>query len=507
MKSLVFLTGCRLKNKLRELVRRPGKLILTLVFAFVMVMNLFVGNVYYSASRPIEEFFAIIFVFYLLCFLLEAKKGFEHGGTMFSLTDVNFLFVSPLKPASVLFHAMVGRMGASMWMGLAFIYQFSLLRSSYDISVIDMIIAVIGYGAVAFLSQNTGMLIYFFTCGRKEKLKKAKTAFYALFAVFFAAFLSGFDFSSPSFLGAAESLTAFPMKLFPVAGWVFAVAEGALRGQSLQSLIGISACLAFTVLTFAVIATKEHGYYEDVLLTAERRADTKSESSMKSDDEIPEKNHGGIRRGRGASAIFYRHCLENRRSKTSLFSPSSLFYLAMIVVYALALKSELIELFSLSCTVSVLTVLSGKWLKELAMPQVYLIPESAVKKLFYMLAEMMPKIIAESALQCIVIGALCKLGALTVITLIFARTAFCFVLTGSAMLTARFFREREKNNVFAAVCVFLGVIFSLPSVLVFVFLSGFGMGMIISFAAMSAVNILTGFVLLFFARNLLSFAD
>lgn len=507
MKSLIFLTGCRLKNKLKELVRRPGKLILTLIFAFVMVMNISLGNVSYSASRPIEEFFAIIFVFYLLCFLLEAKKGFEHGGTMFSLTDVNFLFVSPLKPVSVLFHAMVGRMGTSMWMGIAFIYQFSLLRSNYDISVIDMIIAVIGYGAVAFLSQNAGMLIYFFTCGRKDSLKKVKIVFYALFEVLLAVFLAGFDFSSPSLINAAKSLTALPMKLFPVAGWVFAGVEGALTGQTLYSLICILACLAFTVLTFAIIATREHGYYEDVLLTAERRADTKGESSMKSDDEISEKKHSGIRKGKGASAIFYRHRLENQRSKTSLFSPSSLFYLAMIVVYALALKSDLLQLFSLSCTVSVLTVLSGKWLKELTMPQVYLIPESAVKKLFYMLAEMMPKIIAESALQCIVIGALCKLGAMTVITLIFARTAFCFVLTGSAMITAMFFREREKNNVFAAVCVLLGVIFSLPSALVFVFLTNFGMGMIISFAVMSAVNVLTGFVLLFFARNLLSFAD
>lgn len=511
MKSLIFLSSRKLKNKLTELLKSPWKLIMTLGFIMLFVMNMSIDKISPSGSRPIVEFYAIIFVFYIVCFMIETKKGFERGGTMFSLSDVNFLFLSPIKPASVLFYAMAGRIGTSLWMGIAFIYQFSLLRTQYAISFNNMICAVIGYGAVAFLSQLAGMLIYFFTCGNSEKLKKAKRVFYLLCAAFLVPFAVSLVthplFPSLTITDVAEGITGETMKLFPVAGWVLAAVEGAIKGLIPQLISALSVSVIFTVIVFAVISNLRHGYYEDVLLSAEKTADSKGTGEVRIDEKTLLEQNRKIKKGKGASAFFHKHRLENRRTKATLLSPTSIFYLVLIVVYAFVFKNGAIELFLISCTASVLTILTGRWVKELTLPYIYLTPDKPVKKLFYLLPEMLPKVITESVLHCVAIGYVGKYGIITIAAMIFARISLCFVLMAAALIVARFFREKEKNNIFVAVCLFIGMLFALPSIIVLFFFSDFGMGTVTGFAAMTAVNIPIGFLLLFFARNLLKFSD
>lgn len=504
MKSLVYLSVCRYKNKLFELVRSPFKFILTSGFVALTVLNLFVDSFGHSGTRPVGEFYAIIFVFYICSFVMQSSKGFSHGGTMFSFTDVNFLFLSPVKPSSVLFHGMLGQLGSSLWMGLVFIYQFALLRSFYPVSVKEMLVCVLCFGAVTFLSQLTGMLIYFFTCGEEVKVKKAKTAYFSVLIAFIALCLSGLDVTSLSVSGAALAVTSDYMKLFPVAGWIFAFVEGILEGRAVMCLAGAVISVLFVVATFVALSKAKHGYYEDVLLTAEKT--TVSKQSVKAPSDVGASSKG-IGRGEGVSVIFFKHLLENRRSKSLLFSPSALFYLVVIAVYALVFKSSMLALFVMSCTASILTVLSGRWIKELTMPYIYILPGNAVRKLFFMLPEMLPKVLAESILQCAVIGFFCKLGVKTIIALTVARIAFSFVLMGSALITARFFREKEKNNVFAAVCIFAGLVAALPSVGCAMPVTFYGFGLINAFFVMAAVNVVVGFILLFFARKLLNFVD
>ena len=507
MKSLVYLSVCSCKNKLFELVRNPFKLILTVGFVLLTVLNLFVDNFGYSGGRPIEEFFAIIFIFYICSFVIQASKGFSHGGTMFSLADVNFLFMSPVKPSSVLFHGMLGQLGSSLWMGLIFIYQFALLRSFYPVSVKQMLLCVIGYGGVIFLSQLMGMLIYFFTCGEEVKVKKAKTAFLAVMAVFVLVFLFNFDLSLPSVASAVSAVNSDYMKLFPVAGWLFDFVEGVFEGKTAMSLCGLVLCAIFVVSVFVALSKAKHGYYEDVLVTAEKNALSKEKGKAVTDIKVSEKSRNILLKGQGTSVIFFKHLLENRRSKSFLLSTSSLFYLVLVGVYAFVFKNGMVPLFMMSCMSCVLTVLSGRWVKELTMPYIYILPGSPVRKLFFMLPEMLPKVITESILHCVLIGVACKLGMKTVFALFCARIAFSFVLMSSALITARIYREKEKNNIFAFICILLGFVFALPSIGVAMFVTFYGFGLINAFLIMSAVNVAVGFVLLIFARKLLNFAD
>ncbi len=506
MSSLVYLALCKAKNRLFELLHKPLKLILTLGFIFLTVMNFAVSHSSPLGERPISEFRAIILAFYILCFVTETKKGFHSGGTMFSMADVNMLFMSPIKSVSVLFHGMLSRLGSSLFMALAFVYQFALLRSYYPIEAGDMLTAVAGYAAVVFISQLGGMLIYFYTCGNADKIRKAKVFLYSVCGVFaFVLAVRFFGTHNLNITSLALSLTSLPMRFFPVAGWVLTAVDGIMLSDFLKLFFGVAPCLVFSAVTFALLAFSKHGYYEDVLFSAEKNADKKAEENLQPVTKI--RRNAGKLRGRGASAVFRKHMLENRRTKSALFSPASLFYLVVIGVYGFIFDGDFLMLFSFSCMVSFLPVLGGRWLTELAMPHIYMIPEPAMKKLFYLLPEMLPKILTESVLQCLLIGYLCDLGAVTVVFIILARISVSSVLVASALLMARIFREKEKNNVFIAMSVLPGMIFLLPSVFACVATLNFAVGFALAFAVMSAVNSAVSLLLLFFARNLLKIKD
>lgn len=507
MRPLLFLTLCKTKNKLLELLHKPVKLIFTLLFLFLLVMNFTLSENSLSGERNLSEFKAIIFAFYIVCFVTESKKGFHSGGTMFSMADVNLLFMTPLKSAAILFHGMLSRLGSSLFMALAFVYQFSLLRSLYPITAGDMLIAVAGYAAVVFLSQLTGMLIYFYTCGNSAKIKKAKAIFYSLCAVF-ALFCVIRIFSSQliSLESAALAFTSLPMRFFPVAGWVLSFVDGIMLSDSIGFFAGIIPSVLFPCVAFMLIAFSDKGYYEDVLLSVEKGGDVKADEGASKEIKI-KSSTDLLKKGKGASVLFYKHLLENKRSKSSFFTPTSLIYLVLLGVYGFVFNGDFAMLFSFSCMVSFIPVLSGRWLKELTMPHIFMIPEPPFKKLFYILPEMLSKLVVESVLQCALISYICDLTATAFLSVTLSRLSVSFVLIGSALLAARIFREKEKNNIFLSLSVFPGIILTLPSVALCITALNFGFGIHIAFALMTAVNVILFLVLLFFSRNILKISE
>ena len=66
MSALVYLNLCKYKNKLLELLHKPLKLILTLGFVLLLVMNFTLSQNSPMGERPLLEFRAIIFAFYIL---------------------------------------------------------------------------------------------------------------------------------------------------------------------------------------------------------------------------------------------------------------------------------------------------------------------------------------------------------------------------------------------------------------------------------------------------------
>ena len=105
MSPLIYLSLSRLKNTIRDLFRKPARLIYVvfLVALFVLAIG---GNQSWSSPelyRDPREMVAMATALFLFIFLYMVWNGFSKGGTIFSLSDVNVIFPSPIGRTRALF--------------------------------------------------------------------------------------------------------------------------------------------------------------------------------------------------------------------------------------------------------------------------------------------------------------------------------------------------------------------------------------------------------------------
>lgn len=87
MSALTYLTLTRLKNGIRDLLRKPARLIYVV---FLLALLVFAvqgsGSTYPPESyRDLREVVAMATALFLFIFLLTVWNGFSKGGTIFSL--------------------------------------------------------------------------------------------------------------------------------------------------------------------------------------------------------------------------------------------------------------------------------------------------------------------------------------------------------------------------------------------------------------------------------------
>ena len=110
MNSLVFLLTRSMKNSLLETLRKPAKLtnwlILVIVLGGILAISIFVPR----EQKDLTDLIWLqggLFVILVMFFAGAVKKGLSTGATLFDMSDVNLMFVSPLAPRTILVYGIV----------------------------------------------------------------------------------------------------------------------------------------------------------------------------------------------------------------------------------------------------------------------------------------------------------------------------------------------------------------------------------------------------------------
>ena len=515
MGALGYLFFTRLKNQLKQLIRRPSKLIMILVFVAAVGVTVLPSahtEPSYASYRSMEEFYSIVALLYAAVFVTVAKNGFSNGGSVFSMADVNLIFVSPIKAASALFFGMMQQLGKSLYLGVFLLFQYTLAREYYGIEYTVLIYVAIGYGLTALFSQMIATLIYMAVGPSERKTNGGKLifygiiAFFALLAVIKGDLLSGFDIGK-----AVSAVRNDIMYLFPVSGFVTLGVEGAISGELPKLLIGLVAGVVFSFAYYFILSRAKGDYYEDVLLSAETSfsAITAAEEG-KAPEIAPKKirvGHHGFTKGTGATAIKEKHKIENRRSRVLILDKISIVITVMLAFYSFVMP-QVEVVFITSVYMLTLTVATGRWTKELISPYVYLIPEKPFRKLLNMIWEQIPKIVAESIICFIPVHFILKETVSFTASMIAARIGFGFIFIGANLIMQRLFSTAKRNAVTVIVYMLITVLLSLPSVIaaVVVIFSPF-FTMESTFLITIPVNMAVAGVTLFFVRNILQYSE
>ncbi|MGI5936589.1 MAG: putative ABC exporter domain-containing protein [Oscillospiraceae bacterium] len=517
---LTFLLLTKLKNRLKSLLKSPGKLVYFIIFLALLGVTLFSGRAAEEdpdrVIRDIRELTAGITVLYAVIFLLVANSGFSQGGSMFLLPDVNLVFTAPISPRKVLFYGLFQQMGTSLLAGLFILYQYAWLHNLYDVSYGVLLIILLGYGVSIFLGQVTAMVIYSYTSSDDGVRSRVKAAYYAV-AVAFAAYVlihALGDMSSilPRMVEALNSLVA---RLFPVAGWLGWAVSGIITGDLSGTWTGLGISALYLALAVLLIINTKLDYYEDVIKSAELSHSAITAQKEGTLAEAVPKNvkvgKTGIGKGFGADAIYYKHRVENRRSRIFIVSTASLIWACGVILFALLLRNEgIAPVFAFSSYMQIFSVALGRLTRELTKPYIYLIPEPPFKKLLHAMREMLPSSLLEALIIFIPVAFILKLSLLDTVLCIVARLSFALLFTSGNILMERIWSGASKT---LAIFLFFVVMMLLaaPGVALAVVLSATGhvfvSGNVTILTSLAVCNIPIGLLVIYLCRNMLQYVE
>lgn len=513
MSALSYLTLKKLKNRVKEIFRKPSQLILLVIVVLLICFTAFTSTSgHYGEYRSIDELYSLVMLLYTAVFILASKNGFSNGASIFSMADVNLIFVSPFKNTKVLFYGLLSQLGRSLTLGLFILYQSSLVRSTYGVDYKALVYIFIGYGITVFLSQMTAMLIYSLTSSDDKKCRIAKGIFYSVIGGFVGILLSGCirngGINLPNLVASSNT---WIMKAFPVSGIMSLAVEGMLESKYSFVLYALIYCIVFVAVFYGIVYFTAKDFYEDVLKSAEvsftaitSRKEGKAQEAAPRNVKV---GKTGLNKGFGASVLYEKHKIENRRSRTLLVSGTSLVFIVLTAVYCYVMP-EPVGIFALNVYMLTIGVGTGRWAKELLLPYVYLIPEKSSVKLFHILREQLPQIATESILCFIPVFFILKLGIFETAAMILARITFGFLFIGVNLILQRFMGSSDKKFLVITVYFILTMLFSIPAMGVGAFMGMYlPFNMEFAYFSMAAANVAVATIILICCRNILEYAD
>ncbi len=515
MSPLSYLYLTKQKNRIKEYFRSPSKLIFPLAVVLILLMSLFVApsSVNKGEYRSIDEFFGIVFLVYTLLFVDISKNGFSNGAAFFSMADINLAFVSPLKSARVLFYGVIGQLGRSLYMGVVILLQYTLSREYYGITPGTMAVVALGYGITAFLSQIISMLIYILTSSSDKKVRTGKIIYGSVLAFFVIYVIIKSDvMSSFSFSGILEAAGDNVLRFMPVSGTVSFLVESVVKHNTAKALFGVIATVLYVIIFFIFVSKNKGDFYEDVLSSAEVSF-TAITASKESQTEAGltrniKKGKIGIRKGEGASAISEKHKIENRRGKLLFLGRSSFVTIGMTVAYSLAAQGDSLTAFILSLYSLLIGVTTGRWMKEITMPYIYLIPEKPFKKLLHTVKEQIPSIIFESTVLFVILYFVLSLDITQTVSMAISRVSFGILFIGTNLVFLKATGKRPTTVVTVMMYSLLSSVFCLPAALCGFYVSFFfPFHSFFGYLATVPVNIIMFMLLLLLSRNIIECSE
>lgn len=517
---LTYLLVTKLKNQIKSFFKSPLKVIylafIVLLIGVSLIGGTGVDRMPGREIRDVRELTAIITAFYSLMFVLLTNKGFSSGASMFSMADVNMVFTAPFRQQKVLFYGLFQQLATSLLLGLFLLFQYTWLHNAYNITYGDLLIILLGYALTAFTAQITAMVIYAFTSADDKRKSIVKGAYYTItiaYLIYIAVQCIG---NTSQVLGrAVEAVNSAAVKLFPVSGWFSRAVSGILTGNPADIIIGLLLSAAFLVALICLMTYGKQDFYEDVLKGSEILQSAITARKEGKIGDVSPKNvkvgRTGIGRGFGANVIYYKHKLENRRSRVLLLDSMSLVFAVMIIVMSIFMKNFGIAfVFTMATFFQFFTVALGRFNKELLKPYIYLIPEPPLKKMLYGLAEALPSTVVEAVIIFIPVAFILGMDPLLTVMCILTRISYAFLFTAVNIAVSRIWGG-GTNKTFAML-LYLAILFALAAPGIIIAIVIVVMNTIISssvtvFLPLIICNIPVSLLALFLSRNMLQYAE
>ena len=517
---LRYLLLHRLKNMALGLVRSPAKLIYTLLMVALLVMVVFTGN---QGGSPTEGYMDLRILvggcsaLYGLMFFLTAKSGFQTGASLFSMADVNFLFSGPFRSQKVLFYGLFQQLGTSMLVAFFLLFQYSWLHNLFGVGVGALVLILVGYGLAVFLGQFGAMMLYLLLSIRPGLRRGAQVVFWAIPIAWCAwLVLVGLGNRADLWNALGAAACTLPGRLLPVGGWLGSAVGGVLLGRWDFLVFGLGLSGVLFAALLAWFTRTEPDFYEDVLQSTETAYQVKAEAKAGRVTEGAGRKvktgRTGLGGGMGASAFYYKHKLEIRRSGTFFLSGTAIVFALIPSIFALFVREGgVLPAFGFGVYMQIFSVGTNRVILELTKPYAYLVPEPPFRKMLWCLRASVPSFVADALLLAVPMGLIVGAAPEEIVMLFLCRVSFSLLFTGGNMLEDRIFGGVTNRMLTMLFYLLVLLVLAAPGIVLAVALAIWGglpiSGTAAALLAMAVCNVPMSLLALFLSRGIFAQAE
>ena len=525
MNSLGYLLVHEMKNRLFELRRKPGKLVLYLIviglLVFVTVNSLRSPGLD-GGLRDITWLKGILMALFLFTLIASIKLGFSKGTTLFKMEDVNLLFVSPLKPQAILLFGVSRMMRTTLLSCFFILFNTGNLRNFFGIGFGGIFVVFAAFVLSSAVSQLLSLVIYSLTNSKPRQKRMAKFITAAVFlpmAISAVLHLISVDFD---FAAAALPFLRSPAVSFtPIAGWAAAGTVALLTGQYAAGTLFFGLMALSGVFLVAIMYIGNPDYYEDVLVateTAFEKLRTVSEGQVGfeaiSDKKVRVKATGVG--GFGASVLFSRHVREAfRASRFGLWGLSTPILVVGAAAFSLIMTRTgsgdgvLLSLFISVMILQMFLAGLGRGIKDTYTHYIYLIPESPLKKILWSNLEYVFKTTVQNTLIFLVSGLIARESAAVILAAIVACSLFSFVLVGITYVYIRIVGASTRGGLLMIIDITTTALVMLPGIVGAIIAASLmgGWGLLAALIVLAVWELIAGLICFSAAKGIIHNCD
>ncbi|ROR30828.1 putative ABC exporter [Mobilisporobacter senegalensis] len=395
MRGLIYLLLTIMKNRLLSLKKKPAILVIYILCA-LSIIGMLIASTFMPADTTTLPNLADIRILYgvvagigLIFGYTFVNTGLSTGGTLFTMSDVSLLFVSPVSPIRILIYGLIKQLGTTFLTSIFILFQYVNLKKSFNISGTGMLFIFFIYGIMIFFGQLLSIAVYVYTNGNSKKKTIIRSIVYLIFIGIAFFVYQNYRLNGDILESLLDTADSKLFQMVPLAGWAAMFIKAYIEKDLLFLIIGLGLFILASILIILMITAGEADYYEDVLLSTEinynKLQAAKEGKITKTKKKIKlRKNELGIQKGNGANVLFYKHLLEAKRSSRLIFVDS---YTIMVTLGAGALSyfvnTDFVGYIILGTLVYILFffTIMGKLTIELTKPFIYMIPDKSIKKL------------------------------------------------------------------------------------------------------------------------------
>jgi hypothetical protein len=397
MEMLLYLYKTTFKNRFRKALRKPATYIYAvIIIAYFVFMYISLRDGVKGMKMDSPEGVYTILAFIVLTFLPGNFIAYsKRKGLLFRKSDVHFLFTTPINPKLVLLFAHFKNIIMGFIIGIIFV-PIGILW--FHIHPVRMILYFLVSQIIENILESSLMLLVYGNETLSERsIKIIGNVMKGFIAIIVLIGVVLFFVNNRSLTFLPEYISHPALLMVPVIGWIMASYQLIFLGATTLNLICTCLYVISTVVMLALaIRMKCTGeYYENAMKFADDYAEAREKSKKGEVAFVGKKTKYGKAtieyKGTYGKAILYRQLLEYKKSKTFIFGFMELICLAAGIFLTFMSKDDkdahklvLLIVFGASSYVSLIfSGLSTKWAKELDNPYTFLIPDSAIRKLWY----------------------------------------------------------------------------------------------------------------------------